>query len=152
MKQAFTMVELIFVIVIDGILAAVAIIKLNATREDAQIATLSGRITSAMSEISAYAMSRGSMEGNVTAYSNIVAEMVEEGTAHIERAPGLTKISIQAGNTEDCVELVLSSGVSEENLSLAFNDPGDDVVCKGLKKRFADYNTTMILRGHVAKF
>ena len=35
MKQAFTMIELIFVIVILGILAAVAIPKLTATRDDA---------------------------------------------------------------------------------------------------------------------
>ena len=38
MKKAFTMIELIFVIVILGILASVAIPKLSATRDDAMIA------------------------------------------------------------------------------------------------------------------
>jgi general secretion pathway protein G len=37
MKKAFTMIELIFVIVIIGILAGVAIPKLAASRDDAQI-------------------------------------------------------------------------------------------------------------------
>jgi len=37
MRQAFSMIELVFVIVILGILASVAIPKLNATRKDAQI-------------------------------------------------------------------------------------------------------------------
>ena len=36
-KKAFTMVELIFVIVVIGILSAIAIPKLAATRDDAEI-------------------------------------------------------------------------------------------------------------------
>ena len=39
MKRGFTMIELIFVIVIIGILAVIAIPKLNATRDDAKVAT-----------------------------------------------------------------------------------------------------------------
>ena len=37
MKKAFTMVELVFVIVVIGILAGIAIPKFAATRDDAQI-------------------------------------------------------------------------------------------------------------------
>jgi len=39
MKKAFTMIELIFVIVIIGVLAAIAIPKLSATRDDAKISS-----------------------------------------------------------------------------------------------------------------
>ena len=37
-RKAFTMIELVFVIVVIGILAAIAIPKFAATRDDAQIA------------------------------------------------------------------------------------------------------------------
>ena len=40
MKNAFTMIELIFVIVILGILAAVAVPKLVTTRDDAEVSLL----------------------------------------------------------------------------------------------------------------
>jgi len=39
MKRGFTMIELIFVIVIIGILAVIAIPKLSATRDDAKLVT-----------------------------------------------------------------------------------------------------------------
>ena len=51
MKNAFTMVELVFVIVILGILASVAIPKLAATRDDATISKTRSDIASIRSAI-----------------------------------------------------------------------------------------------------
>lgn len=53
-KRAFTMIELIFVIVILGIIAAVAIPKLNATRDDAEIAKANQNITLLLGDIASY--------------------------------------------------------------------------------------------------
>jgi len=51
-KKAFTMIELIFVIVVIGILAAIAIPKLAATRDDAQITKGLATLASVRSSIS----------------------------------------------------------------------------------------------------
>lgn len=51
-KKAFTMIELIFVIVVIGILAAIAIPKLAATRDDAQITKGLATLASVRSAIS----------------------------------------------------------------------------------------------------
>jgi len=64
MKKAFTMIELVFVIVILGILAAVAVPKLAATRDDAEVSRIAQNIGTSMAEISSYAASKGTADKN----------------------------------------------------------------------------------------
>ena len=54
MKKGFTMIELIFVIVILGILASVAIPRLAATREDAEISAAVANLRTLISDINSY--------------------------------------------------------------------------------------------------
>ena len=59
MKKGFTMIELIFVIVILGILASVAIPRLAATREDAEISAAVANLRTLVSDASAYYVAKG---------------------------------------------------------------------------------------------
>ena len=51
MSRAFTMIELIFVIVVIGILAGVAIPKLAATRDDATLAAMRANLATIMTAV-----------------------------------------------------------------------------------------------------
>ena len=59
MKKGFTMIELIFVIVILGILASVAIPRLAGTRADAEISTAVANLRTLVSDASAYYVAKG---------------------------------------------------------------------------------------------
>jgi len=64
MKKAFTMVELIFVIVIIGVLSAVAIPKLGATRNDALVSAIVSNARTAYHDITAFYFAQGNAQWN----------------------------------------------------------------------------------------
>ena len=59
MKKGFTMIELIFVIVILGILASVAIPRLAATRTDAEIAATVANLRTLLNDVASYYVVKG---------------------------------------------------------------------------------------------
>ncbi|MCI7362701.1 MAG: type II secretion system GspH family protein, partial [Campylobacter sp.] len=79
MKKGFTMIELIFVIVILGILASVAIPRLAATREDAEISAAVANLRTLVSDATAYYTAKGTFDTN-TKWNEITNVPLAVGT------------------------------------------------------------------------
>lgn len=115
-RRGFTMIELIFVIVILGILASVAIPKLAATRTDAQIASALTEITTLKKDLSAYYTSQGTFAATAaTAATNV--DIYADGTCVTPTA------AIVSGTTYSyCV--ANASGTAEVLFDVSFTDAG----------------------------
>ncbi len=126
MKRAgFTMIELIFVIVILGILAAVAIPKLAATRTDAEVAKITTEVATLVSDLGAYYTSQGTFKGkNITDITNFTPSNASSLTG----LKNTDNFSIKDGSGSSCFKVTFVD-VDDGNVTIV-KGAGGSTACK----------------------
>ena len=124
MKKGFTMIELIFVIVILGILASVAIPRLAGTRTDAEISALVANIRTLISDAAAYYAVKGDFTGakwgditNVSIRQGDSRKPVQANTAVIGGADD-GAVYLPAGGT-NCIVIRIRNNTTPACIEIA---------------------------------
>ena len=97
------MIELIFVIVILGILASVAIPRLAGTREDAEISTAVANLRTLLSDAASYYVVKGSFDGAKWTEITSVPLKKTGGDAMDNTVVATTAAYLKVGDVNDCI-------------------------------------------------
>ena len=126
MRKGFTMIELIFVIVILGVLASVAIPRLAATRDDAEVAKAATNLATAVSDLTAYYTAKGSFTSGtnnavITDFSKITNALDKSG-----------KLNMKG---KECAQVELPGAPTNANdkVEITIKFKGTDAACTTLK-------------------
>lgn len=123
MNKAFTMIELIFVIVIIGIIAAIAIPKLNATRDDALISTIIENTQIVLGNAQSFYTSQGNIKWqeakimqvtDVPLYTDTTC--TSPVTSTVEATPNTFYLCDKAGS--GAINVVTFKTIDEGNLTI----------------------------------
>ena len=137
MKKGFTMIELIFVIVILGILASVAVPRLASTREDAEISATVANLRTLVSDASSYYVANGTFEpkgkkANWRDITNVPLRTQGKTLVQGDTNTG-TAVFLSASGT-NCIKIQLRDRNGDRPAHIAVSIEGEDYICKEITK------------------
>ncbi|PPB74221.1 type II secretion system protein [Campylobacter hyointestinalis] len=134
MKKGFTMIELVFVIVILGILASLAVPKLAATKDDAEAAKAAVEIKDAITQLTTYYIVNGSYPKD-----NINGKDVTTLNADTVKpySPTIAEVLGRTNPWTDCIKITPSNGSEDgttpANIKVAKKDAGKSSFCQAVR-------------------
>jgi len=149
MKRAFTLIELIFVIVIIGLLSAVAVPKFLNLKQNAEASSIIKTTTDAAQQAVETATNMRDLEGNTSFTLKDIVKLNGKGWTYITPADmnGSYEYNDSTNNNALVAEINFSLDNREVNYSINCNNFGDSrtqAKCIKLLDNSADGNVTTV--------
>ena len=133
MKKGFTMIELIFVMVVLGILASIPIPRLHGTKEDAEIATAIANLRTLVSDAAAYHAVKDKFADTTKWNEFTNVPLKNNSDVDLAATANATDAAYLAAGKKSCigVQLVNKNGDVPAHIEFTQNTEGaKDPVCK----------------------
>lgn len=126
MKKAFTILELVFVIIILGILAAIALPKLSSSKDEAEISKSLNNLKTLINDISIYALKNDALS-TIKSMSNVSG--VEN--VDLRNFSGIKEANFRVGDDEQCLKLVFVNKSDFIFMGISSNEASKKIIENG---------------------
>lgn len=123
MKKAFTVLELVFVIIILGILAAIALPKFGTSKDEAELSKSLNNLKILINDLNLYAL-RNDALASMQKMSNV------SGVQNVDLAnfSGIKEVGFKVGDDEECIKLIFINKADSIMLGISSNQTSKNAI------------------------
>ncbi|ALU98977.1 Type II secretion system protein G precursor [Campylobacter coli] len=133
MKRAFTILELVFVIVILGILAAIALPKFSSSRDEAEVSKSLNNLKTLINDISIYTLKNDHLSSIKTMSNVSGVENVDLGNFN-----GTKEVNFRVGDDKECLKLVFIDRTDFILMGISSNEASKNAIINAANQSHED--------------
>ncbi|EAI8261343.1 prepilin-type N-terminal cleavage/methylation domain-containing protein, partial [Campylobacter jejuni] len=132
-RKAFTILELVFVIVILGILAAVALPKMSSSKDEAEVSKSLNNLKTLINDISIYTLKNDHLN-SIKTMSNV------SGIENIDLSNfnGTKEVNFRVGDDKKCLKLVFINKVDFILMGISSNEASKNAIINAANQSHED--------------
>ncbi|HHS6540914.1 TPA: type II secretion system protein [Campylobacter jejuni] len=133
MRKAFTILELVFVIVILGILAAIALPKMSSSKDEAEVSKSLNNLKTLINDISIYTLKNDHLSSIKTMSNVSGVENVDLGNFN-----GTKEVNFRVGDDKECLKLVFIDRTDFILMGISSNEASKNAIINAANQSHED--------------
>lgn len=140
MKKAFTILELVFVVVILGILLAFALPKFSSSKNEAELSRSLNNLKTLINDISIYALKNDTLTS-----MSMMSNVDEVENVDLRHLNGVKEVGFGVGDDRQCLKLVFIDRADFVLMGISSNEESKNAIINkagGTRENFDDIDFT----------